>query len=54
MLYVDHFSSTLVIFIVGWYYRPVRIHMDIDSNMKMIGKRYPYLVQYQVHTCPLL
>ena len=22
--------------------RPVRMHMDLDSNMKMVGKRYPY------------
>ena len=47
-------SLMLMIFIVGWYYRPVRIHMDIDSNMKMIGKRYPYLVQYQVCACTLI
>ena len=28
--------------------RPVRIHMDIDSNMKMIGKRIPYYATYTV------
>ncbi|XP_065883616.1 xanthine dehydrogenase-like isoform X2 [Dysidea avara] len=27
--------------------RPVKIHMDIDSNMKMVGKRFPYYATYQ-------
>ena len=26
--------------------RPVRIVMDIRTNMEMLGKRLPYLVQY--------
>ena len=30
--------------------RPVRMHMDLDTNMKMLGKRYPYLATYQVYT----
>lgn len=28
--------------------RPVRMHMDIDTNMKLIGKRFPYLATYKV------
>ena len=28
--------------------RPVRMHMDIDSNMKMIGKRIPYYATFTV------
>ena len=28
--------------------RPVRMHMDIDSNMEMVGKRFPYYTQYEV------
>ena len=28
--------------------RPVRMHMDIDSNMEMVGKRFPYYTEYQV------
>ena len=28
--------------------RPVRMHLDIDTNMKMVGKRFPYLAQYTV------
>ena len=28
--------------------RPVRMHMDIDTNMKMIGKRIPYYATFTV------
>uniref|UniRef100_A0A1X7T605 Aldehyde oxidase/xanthine dehydrogenase first molybdopterin binding domain-containing protein n=1 Tax=Amphimedon queenslandica TaxID=400682 RepID=A0A1X7T605_AMPQE len=28
--------------------RPVRLHMDLESNMKMVGKRYPYYAKYTV------
>lgn len=28
--------------------RPVRMHLDIDTNMKMIGKRFPYYATYTV------
>ena len=28
--------------------RPVRMHMDLDSNMRMAGKRYPYYAKYTV------
>ena len=28
--------------------RPVRMHMDLDSNMRMVGKRYPYYAKYTV------
>jgi xanthine dehydrogenase/oxidase len=28
--------------------RPVRMHMDLETNMKMVGKRYPYYCQYTV------
>ncbi|XP_065894835.1 uncharacterized protein [Dysidea avara] len=27
--------------------RPVKLHMDLDSNMKMVGKRFPYYATYQ-------
>ena len=27
---------------------PVKIHLDIDTNMKMVGKRFPYYTTYQV------
>ena len=28
--------------------RPVRMHMDLDSNMKVVGKRWPYYATYTV------
>jgi xanthine dehydrogenase molybdopterin-binding subunit B len=28
--------------------RPVRIILDFRTNMEMIGKRYPYLIKYNV------
>lgn len=28
--------------------RPVRMHMDIDTNMKMVGKRFPYYASYTI------
>ena len=28
--------------------RPVRMHMDIDTNMQMIGKREPYYATFKV------
>lgn len=28
--------------------RPVRMHMDLDTNMRMIGKRYPFFATYKV------
>jgi xanthine dehydrogenase/oxidase len=27
--------------------KPVCVHLDIDTNMKMVGKRYSYFVQYE-------
>ena len=34
--------------------RPVKIHLDIDTNMKMVGKRFPYYASYKVNYYPLL
>ena len=34
--------------------RPVKIHLDIDTNMKMVGKRFPYYATYKVNYYPLL
>ncbi|XP_065184192.1 xanthine dehydrogenase/oxidase-like isoform X2 [Sycon ciliatum] len=28
--------------------RPVQVHMDIDSNLLMVGKRYPWMMDYEV------
>ncbi|KAK7469495.1 hypothetical protein BaRGS_00036474 [Batillaria attramentaria] len=28
--------------------RPVRMHLDLHTNMKCVGKRWPYLTQYEV------
>ena len=28
--------------------RPVRMHMDLETNMKTIGKRYPFYTTYEV------
>lgn len=28
--------------------RPVRMHMDIDTNMQMVGKRFPFYAQFKV------
>ncbi len=28
--------------------RPVKMHMDLETNMKLVGKRFPYLATYQV------
>ena len=28
--------------------RPIRMHMDLETNMKMIGKRYSFIATYQV------
>ena len=33
-----------------YHFRPVRMHMDIDTNMRMIGKRFPYYAKYSVST----
>lgn len=29
--------------------KPVRVVLDLESNMKMIGKRLPYLTKYEVN-----
>ena len=29
-------------------HRPVRMHMDLERNMKMVGKRFPYVAHYKV------
>ena len=34
--------------------RPVRLHMDLETNMKMIGKRYPFYAKYTVRAIDLL
>ena len=26
------------------------MHMDLDTNMKMVGKRYPYYASYKVRS----
>jgi xanthine dehydrogenase molybdopterin-binding subunit B len=31
--------------------RPVRLVMDLASNMRMVGKRLPYLAKYKVRSC---
>ena len=28
--------------------RPVRLVLDMKTNMELIGKRYPYLIKYNV------
>lgn len=28
--------------------RPVRVALDMETNMKMIGKRAPFLMKYEV------
>jgi len=28
--------------------KPVRIAMDMETNMRMMGKRLPYLMKYEV------
>ena len=55
-MYSQSVSFSLVIddVMVVSCYRPVRMHMDLDTNMKLIGKRYPYLATYEVHTRCLL
>ncbi len=30
--------------------RPVGMHLDLDTNMRLLGKRFPYLATYQVTT----
>ncbi|BFZ15561.1 hypothetical protein BsWGS_18600 [Bradybaena similaris] len=35
----------LAAYVVG---RPVKLHLDIHTNMKMLGKRTPYYAEYQV------
>lgn len=32
--------------------RPVRLIMDLKSNMELMGKRFPYLTKYQVIMIP--
>ena len=34
------------------YARPVKIHLDLDTNMKMVGKRFPYYASYKVTHYP--
>ena len=29
-------------------YRPVRVRMNLKTNMEMVGKRFPYLAKYKV------
>ena len=36
-----------------YFNRPVKIHLDIDTNMKMVGKRFPYYASYKVNYHPL-
>ena len=31
--------------------KPVRMVLDIETNMKLMGKRLPYLCQYKVSLC---
>ena len=31
-------------------YRPVRMHMDLSTNMKLLGLRLPYQAYYKVHS----
>ena len=28
--------------------KPVRVVMDLETNMRMLGKRFPYLMKYEV------
>lgn len=39
------------VLITALYYctsRPVGMHLDLDTNMRLVGKRFPYLATYQV------
>ena len=35
-------------FILVFVYRPVRMHMDLETNMSSVGKRFPYVAKYSV------
>ena len=36
---------------INQLYRPVRMHMDLQTNMNSIGKRCPYYAKYSVSSC---
>jgi xanthine dehydrogenase molybdopterin-binding subunit B len=29
-------------------FRPVKMHMNFNTNMEMMGRRYPWLADYEV------
>ena len=39
-----YISDYLLIF---QFFSPVRLHLQLKTNMQMIGKRFPYLATYQ-------
>ncbi len=36
--------------IFNFYFRPVRLRMNLKTNMEMVGKRFPYIAKYKVRT----
>ena len=46
-----YFEGLLLNIINQLLYRPVRMHMDLQTNMNSIGKRCPYYAKYSVSCC---
>lgn len=46
-IYVDNLVGALYI-MQFYYFRPVRLRMNLKTNMEMVGKRYPYVAKYKV------
>lgn len=43
-----NFGELKCIYFISFSHRPVRMHMDLSTNMKLLGLRLPYEAHYKV------